>query len=92
MPLDPRWKGVAQILPDARPTPAAGRTITRGEQQHKVLGWMEPIYCVNCGVSGGMVTKAWAAHCFYLCDDCVDKHGAIPVPELPESLVRGKGL
>lgn len=92
MPLDPKWAAVAQVLPDARPTVAAGRVITVSEKRHKLLGWMEPIYCVNCGADGGMVTKDWAAHCFYLCNDCVDKHGAIPAPELPESLVRGKGL
>ena len=92
MPLDPRWAAVAQTLPDARPKDTAGRRRTIAEKHHHLLGWMEPIYCVNCGVSGGMVAKEWAAHCFYLCDDCVDKHGALPVPELPESLVRGKGL
>jgi hypothetical protein len=82
MPLDPLWSGIAKVLPDARARQS------RNEKKHRLLGWMEEIFCVNCGTSGGMISKAWAAHVFYLCDDCVNTHGRVPVPEIPESLVR----
>ena len=84
MPLDKSWLEYAKILPDAR----AKRSLR--EKKSKFLGWMEEIFCVNCGASGGMVTKDWAAHCFYLCNDCVEKHGRVETPDIPESLVRGE--
>ena len=83
MPLDPSWADYAKELPDAR----ARRS--RNERKHRLLGWMEEIFCVNCGVSGGMVTKTWAAHVFYLCDLCAETYGRLPVPEIPEAIVRG---
>jgi hypothetical protein len=73
---------VARALPDAR------ALRSRNEKTHKLLGWMEEIFCVNCGTSGGMITKDWAKHVTYLCDDCVHTHGALPIPEIPEALVR----
>jgi len=82
MPLDPHWKDVAAILPDAR------ALRSKNEKKHKLLGWMEEIFCVNCGKSGGMISKEWAAHVFFLCDDCVGTHGQVPLLALPESLVR----
>jgi hypothetical protein len=84
MPLSADWKTVAKILPDAR----ARRSVN--ERRHRLLGWMEEIFCVNCGKSGGMISKEWAAHVFNLCDDCVEKHGGLPLPEVPEHLVRGQ--
>lgn len=81
MPLDPQWKST---LPDAR----AQRSLN--EKKHRVLGWMEEIFCVNCGRSGGMISKAWAAFCFYLCNDCASTWGRLPIPEIPESLVRSQ--
>jgi hypothetical protein len=82
MPLDPTWRDVARELPDAR------AVRSRNEKKHKLLGWMEEIFCVNCFRSGGMVSKHWAAHVFYLCDGCVAKHGHVPLQTMPESLVR----
>lgn len=53
---------------------------------------MERVYCANnCGKSGGCVTPEWAAHVFYLCDECADKYGNIEgVTEVPEAVVRGQ--
>jgi hypothetical protein len=82
MPLDPLWAQIARQHPDAR----AQRS--RNEKKHKVLGWMEEIFCINCGKSGGMISKDWAAYVSYLCDDCVEKHGTPPMTEVPEALVR----
>ena len=83
VPLDKGWRDYARELPDAR----AKRSLN--EKKHMLLGWMEECFCANCGCSGGMISKDWAAHVFYLCNDCVDKHGGIPAPELPEFLLRG---
>jgi len=85
MPLDPLWKEIARDTPDAR----AARSL--GEKKHKLLGWMEEVFCVNCGVTGGMISKDWASYVTYLCDDCVFKHGRPPMTEVPEALVKGRG-
>jgi hypothetical protein len=86
MPLDSLWREIARKQPDAR----AKRSVN--EKKHHLLGWMEEIFCVNCGRSGGMISKEWAAYVFNLCDDCVEKWGHLPLPEIPESLVRGHTL
>jgi hypothetical protein len=83
MPLDPLWREIAREHPDAR----AQRS--KNEKKHKLLGWMEEIFCINCGTSGGMISKDWAAHVSYLCNDCVGTHGHPPLTEVPEALVRG---
>lgn len=83
MPLDPLWKAIAKEMPDARTTRPLG------EKAHRDHGQMERVYCVNCGADGGWVTKDWAAHVFYLCDACAEIHGTLPVPQIPDALVRG---
>lgn len=83
MPLNPAWYD-----PD-RPDARAVRS--RNEKKHILLGWMEECFCVNCGKSGGMISKDWAAHVFYLCNDCVVAHGALPIPEVSEAVVKGQG-
>jgi hypothetical protein len=82
MPLDPQWKPIAAVLPDAR------ALRSKNEKKHKLLGWMEEIFCVNCGESGGMISREWAAHVFYLCDLCVETHGHVPLVAIPEADVR----
>lgn len=49
----------------------------------------ERVYCANCGADGGLVTADWTPHIFYLCNDCVGKHGQVGLTEIPEDLVRG---
>jgi hypothetical protein len=71
-------------LPDAR---------FNGRRDHHLvtLGRLqfERVYCVNCGCDGGLVTPEAFAHVFYLCDDCVDKHGVIAgTAEVPEATAR----
>jgi hypothetical protein len=52
--------------------------------------WMEKVFCGNCGCDGGMVTPEWAAHVFFLCDDCAKRYGVIEgAAEVSETLVRG---
>jgi hypothetical protein len=83
MPLDPEWKRVAIDRPDARMRQSVA------EKRHKLLGWMEQVFCVNCGKEGGMISRDWARHVFYLCDECAITHGTLPVPEVPEGFLKG---
>lgn len=84
MPLHPAWASVAREEPDAR------ARISRNEKKSVLLGWMEEVFCVNCGKSHGMISKDMAAYVFCLCDDCIGKHGRPPgLVEVPESVVRG---
>ena len=82
MPLDPLWDDIARRHPDAR----AKRSTE--EKRHKVMGWMERVFCINCGGDGGMISRDWAAYVSYLCDDCITRHGQPPMTEVPESSVR----
>jgi hypothetical protein len=51
--------------------------------------WMERVFCANCGCDGGLVTPEWAAHVFYLCQECADKYGPVQgATEVPEEMVR----
>lgn len=84
MPLDPLWAAIASETPDARAKRA------KGEKMHKLLGWMEEIFCINCGCSGGMISREWASYITYLCDGCVVTHGRPPMTEVPEALVKGR--
>lgn len=84
MPLNPAWASVAKEQPDAR----AQRS--RNEKKSVLLGWMEEVFCVNCGTPKGMISKDWAEYVFALCDDCVLKHGQpVGAVEVPETLVHG---
>lgn len=75
-----------KLLPDARLT-AKGRRVVRSP-----MGLLEECYCVNCGVAGGFVTQDAVEHIFYLCDDCVLKHGHLPMPQVPEELIRDSNM
>lgn len=85
MPFDPLWTPVTETYPDAR----AQRSL--GEKKSRLLGWMERVFCVNCGKDGGMVSKDWAAHIFYLCDACAQTHGHLPLMEIPPAVAKGRG-
>jgi hypothetical protein len=82
MPFDMDWYN--PNLPDSRPK------ISRGDKFSKVWGWMEKIFCVNCGKDGGVVTRDSIPFVLYLCDDCAQKHGHLPLPVVPDKLVRGE--
>jgi len=84
--FNPEWQRANPDQPDAR----ARRSLN--ERKHPQLGWMEAIFCVNCGRPGGLISKEWAAFVFNLCDLCVERWGGLPLPEIPESLVRGGTL
>jgi hypothetical protein len=84
MPLQAAWAAIAKEEPDAR----AQRS--RHEKKSVLLGWMEEVFCVNCGRPHGMISKEWAAYVFCLCDDCVFTHGKPATAiELPAAIVHG---
>lgn len=90
MPLDQLWRSAAKDLPDAR-TKETNHNPTRAEKMHWLLGWMEPIFCSNCGRPKGMISRDWAKYVFALCDDCVAKHGPPPgVQQIPDEVVEGR--
>ena len=72
MPLSKSWEHVAKEQPDARARES------RNEKKHKLLGWMEEVFCVNCGRPHGMITRESAAYVFCICDECVKKFGRPP--------------
>ncbi len=85
MPVDLLWARANPELPDARTRRAKNELFSR------LLGWMEPIFCVNCGKPAGMITREWAAHVFWLCDECDQIAGSRPELQIPEELVRSGG-
>lgn len=44
-------------------------------KHHHWLGNVVPLYCANCGASGGYVPIDGPPFAFWLCNDCVTKHG-----------------
>ena len=74
-------------LPDCRLKVRRDKTVPLRDR----LGFSERerVFCANCGANGGLISKDWAAHVFYLCDLCVGSCGAPPFREAPESVVRG---
>jgi hypothetical protein len=73
------WK---KLLPDSRLE--RPRHTIRGP-----LGSMEECFCVNCGRPGGFVTEDAVESVVYLCEACVFTHGHLPLPQIPDDLVRG---
>lgn len=75
-------------LPDARLSAAIG---TRARKEvPSPIGYVETIYCVNCGTSGGGILKDWSPYVFYLCDSCAEKWGKLDLPEIPMEVLRGE--
>jgi hypothetical protein len=54
------------ILPDSR------LRAPRGVQFHLGYNWV-PIFCANCGASGGFVPEDSCNFAFYLCQPCSEK-------------------
>jgi len=76
------WEGI----PDSRVKgPLRSRTTFTGPGGKL----FERVYCANCGGDGGAILASWSPHVFYLCDPCAQTHGNLPLPQLPDELVRG---
>jgi hypothetical protein len=58
------------ILPDSRAKTARGIVSVRGTNYI-------PIFCANCGKQGGGVSQEHVTFCFWLCDHCYEKWGAV---------------
>lgn len=61
---------MAELLPDSRMKQPGG-SVRRPD------GWWQPIFCANCGVSGGLVPEENMTYAFYLCPPCGEKYGAM---------------
>ena len=59
-----------EYLPDCRAQVPKG--LIRGQGGN----WV-PVFCANCGKPGGAVPEENMTFIFYLCNYCVDAHGAI---------------
>lgn len=57
------------VLPDSRGS--------AGSKQSIGGAWWIPIFCANCGASGGYVPEENMTFAFYLCNPCSEKWGAI---------------
>lgn len=79
--LEANWdRQLEEGLPDSRLRNREKNRVYRGGL------WWEPVYCADCGIPGGLVTADWAAHVFYVCDDCVGQKGEPPgVSKLTEA-------
>lgn len=57
------------ILPNSRAK--EDKQVTR----HDTMGNVVPLFCANCGLHGGYVPIDGPPFAFWLCNDCVTKHG-----------------
>lgn len=68
----------AEVAPDSRLSKIVTPKATRWD---KVWGWMEPVFCANCGVQGPWVPVDNMDFAFWLCDKkingCFEKFGEI---------------
>ena len=58
------------VLPDSRCLDPKGLIRSKA-------GMWVPVFCANCGKPGGMVPEANMTFAFYLCNYCVEVHGAV---------------
>jgi len=63
------------LLPDSRTR--AGTDGKRLQMPNRTIATWVPIYCANCGVSGGRVPEENCSFAFYLCNGCVERWGTI---------------
>ena len=80
MACEERFEAWRKLLPDSR-------CRNRQRQRWSPLGLVTEIFCMNCGRSGGAVSND-VPDVFYVCRDCAATHGGLPVPEVPEELIR----
>lgn len=72
-----------ETLPDSR------LRIVKGLVPHKEWGMAQPIFCANCGESGGLIPEQNQSYAFYLCNECWESVGHLTgVMAIPESVVR----
>ena len=78
MACEERFEAWRKLLPDSR---LRNRHISLPSP----IGEVVPIFCLNCGTSGGAVTKhPDLPEVVYICRSCAETHGGLPVPSIPE--------
>lgn len=70
MSLDALDVPAVDVLPDSRAR-VTRNAVWRGNS------WWVPIFCANCGTSGGFVPEENCTFACYLCQECSDKLGHI---------------
>jgi hypothetical protein len=63
------------ILPDSRLRET--KDVKRFQTPNRTISNWVPIFCANCGKSGGSVPQENCSFAFYLCDPCCETHGGI---------------
>lgn len=56
---------------------------------HPVLGECVRTYCANCHKPFGQATKEGFDVLVVLCNDCYQKHGHLPLPQVDEAVLKG---
>jgi hypothetical protein len=84
---DDKTKDDFDRLPDARLRKCNRKTF-QGQ-----FGLMSRVYCVNCGKPGGMITEELAATVYLVCDNCVDRMGAVPgAVQVPDHIIQENSI
>jgi len=64
-----------EILPDSRAREA--KDVKQMSVPNIGMVHWVPIFCANCGTAGGRVPEENCTFAFYLCNNCVEKWGAV---------------
>jgi hypothetical protein len=69
----------AHVLPDSRAREPKGCRVVDWElpDGRTVRVEAEPVYCASCGCPFGWVPRENMAFCFWLCNQCFERYGAI---------------
>ena len=54
------------------------------------MGMATLIFCINCGRGGGAITTN-IQFADYQCPPCLERWGPLPLPQIPDELVRPQG-
>ena len=55
-----------------------GSALRRRSERSTRCGYMERVFCLNCGKEAGLVTRA--APVVYVCSRCTGRYGEPPLP------------
>lgn len=58
-------------------------TTRRQPVYHKVLGYVDAVFCLNCGRPYGYVTQGTES-IVVVCEPCAKTHGGLPMPEMTQ--------
>jgi hypothetical protein len=84
-PVTEKWFSQFRVLaPDSR-------LVTPATEYDPTLGEVEPVFCCSCSRRQGSVTRDRDLFQYFmcLCDDCFEKFGGLPLPEILEPMRHG---